>query len=136
MGASFVSIWQDLFRTPSTVTLIHSVKIASVRSYLLSYPLPEPLHLFYYGGERTIVKRDAMLIRVETSDGLVGYGPGEGSEKTRDGIESGIAPFLEGRVLADPDALRIQFIEGPGKDLAQSGSSLLHGGGGALRPAR
>jgi len=53
------------------------MKISSVRSFLLSYPLPEPLKLTYYGGERTIVKRDAMLIRVETDNGLVAYAPGQ-----------------------------------------------------------
>ena len=90
------------------------MKIVSVRSYLLSYPLPEPLSLTYYGGERTIVKRDAMVIRIESASGLVGYGPGEGSEKAKAGIDGVIAPFLEGRVLADPDALRVQFAEGPG----------------------
>ncbi len=92
------------------------MKIASVTSYLLSYPLPEPLKLAYHGGERTILKRDAMLIRIETENGLVGYGPGEGSENAQIGINAAIRPFLEGRLLADPDALRIQFIDGPGKD--------------------
>lgn len=91
------------------------MKIVSVRSHLLSYPLPEPLKLRYHGGHRTVLKRDAMLIRVETENGLVGYAPGEGSEKARDGIECDVAPFLEGRLLADPDALRIQFLEGPAK---------------------
>ena len=56
------------------------MKITSVRSFLMSYPLPEPLKLSFYGGERTIVKRDAMLIRVETDNGLIGYAPGPGSE--------------------------------------------------------
>jgi L-alanine-DL-glutamate epimerase-like enolase superfamily enzyme len=92
------------------------MKIASVRPYLLSYPLPEPIRLPFYGGERTILKRDAMFIRVETDNGLVGYAPGPGSEKAQHEIEKIIAPFLVDRVLADPDALRIQFLEGPGSD--------------------
>ena len=92
------------------------MKISSVRSFLLSYPLPEPLKLTYYGGERTIVKRDAMLIRVETDNGLVGYAPGQGSEPWQDIVTKTIAPFLEGRVLADPDALRVHFVDGPGQD--------------------
>jgi L-alanine-DL-glutamate epimerase-like enolase superfamily enzyme len=96
------------------------VKILSVRSHLLSFPLPEPLQLYYYGGERTIVKRDAMVIRVEAEGGFVGYAPGEGSEKAQQGIDTVVAPFLVGRTLADPDALRVQFIEGPGKDFPQS----------------
>src|SRR5271169_6886179 len=93
------------------------MKIRSVRSHLLSYPFPEPIRLTYHGGERTIVKRDAMLIRVESDNGLVGYAPGEGSENFQEIIHSIIAPFLEGRVLADPDALRVHFMEEPGKNL-------------------
>jgi L-alanine-DL-glutamate epimerase-like enolase superfamily enzyme len=89
------------------------MKITSVRSFLLSYPLDRPLKLPFHGGERTILKRDAMLIRVETDKGLVGYAPGPGSEIAHAAIESTIAPFLEGRSLADPDALRVQFSEQP-----------------------
>ncbi len=92
------------------------MKIARLQSFLLSYPLPEPLKLPFYGGERTIFKRDAMLIRVETDNGLVGYGPGQGSEAAQAAIETVVAPFLQGRVLADPDALRILFLNGPGAD--------------------
>ena len=40
------------------------MKISSVRPHLLSYPFADPIRLPFYGGERTIVKRDAMLIRV------------------------------------------------------------------------
>ena len=94
------------------------MRIRSVRSFLLSYPFPEPIKLVYYGGERTILKRDAMLIRVETDNGLVGYAPGEGSEKAHNTIATSIAPFLEGRILADPDALRIHFMEALGNDRA------------------
>ena len=56
-----------------------NMKLASVRSFLLSCPFPEPLRLPFFGGERTIVKRDAMLIRIEADNGLVGYAPGPGS---------------------------------------------------------
>jgi L-alanine-DL-glutamate epimerase-like enolase superfamily enzyme len=95
--------------------------IESVRSYLLSYPFPEPIRLPFHGGERTILKRDAMLIRVEASNGLVGYAPGPGSLPAQKAIERVIAPFLTGRALADPDALRVQFFQGPGShpDLAK-----------------
>jgi L-alanine-DL-glutamate epimerase-like enolase superfamily enzyme len=97
------------------------MKISSVRPYLLSYPLPEPIRLPFYGGERTILKRDAMFIRVQADNGLVGYAPGPGSEKALREIEQTVAPFLVDRALADPDALRIQFFEGPGAhpDLAR-----------------
>jgi L-alanine-DL-glutamate epimerase-like enolase superfamily enzyme len=92
------------------------MRITTVQSVLLSYPLPEPLRLTYYGGERTIVKRDAMLIRIETVSGYVGYAPGPGSTRARAQIDNTVAPFLTGRKLADPDALRVQFMSGPGKD--------------------
>jgi L-alanine-DL-glutamate epimerase-like enolase superfamily enzyme len=87
------------------------MKIASVRSYLLSYPFAEPIRLPFWGGERTILKRDAMFIRVETNSGLVGYAPGAGHERAQREIAEIIGPFLAGRTLADPDALRVQFLE-------------------------
>src|ERR1700693_1448294 len=92
------------------------MRISSVQAHLLSYPLPEPLKLTHYGGERTIVKRDAMLLRVEADNGLIGYAPGEGTEKAKRAIDAEIAPFLEGRILSDPDVLRVHFLEGPGRD--------------------
>lgn len=101
---------------PDTLKRIR-MRISSVQTHLLSYPLPSPLKLAYYGGQRTIVKRDAMLIRVEADNGLVGYAPGQGSAKAKRGIDSIVGPFLEGRILADPDALRVHFLEGPGRDL-------------------
>src|SRR5713101_2497469 len=93
------------------------MKITSVRSFLLSYPLPEPLKLEFHGGERTIFKRDAMLIRVETDKGLVGYAPGPGSEIAQRAIETTVGPFLESHTLADPDALRVKFFDQPGCSL-------------------
>ena len=94
------------------------MKIDSVDAFLLSYPMPAPVVLPYYGGERTIVKRDAMLVRVRAANGLVGYGPGPGSEELHARIQNIVAPFLTGRVLADPDALRVQFeLSGAGRDV-------------------
>jgi len=89
------------------------MQISSVRAFLLSYPFSEPLRLPFYGGERTILKRDAMLIRIKADSGLTGYGPGPGSEKWQQAIQSTVGPFLEGRTLADPDALRVQFFDSP-----------------------
>lgn len=96
------------------------MQIRSVRSFLLSYVFPEPVELIYYGGHRRIVKRDAMLIRVEADNGLVGYGPGEGSEAAHEMIRGTIAPWLEGRSLRDADALRVLFQAGPGKSTKAS----------------
>jgi len=93
------------------------MKILSVRSYLLSYPFAQPIRLPFWGGERTIVKRDAMFIRVESDNGLTGYAPGPGSESADRAIREIIAPFLTGRSVADPDALRVLFLQGPGANL-------------------
>jgi L-alanine-DL-glutamate epimerase-like enolase superfamily enzyme len=92
------------------------MKIASVKAFLLSYPFERPIDLSYYGGDRTIFKRDAMLIRVETDNALVGYAPGQATEQSKDKVDKIIGPFLEGRALRDPDALRVLFLKGPGKD--------------------
>jgi L-alanine-DL-glutamate epimerase-like enolase superfamily enzyme len=93
------------------------MKIKSVKAFLLSYPFSEPIELPFWGGQRTILKRDAMFIRVETDNGLVGYAPGQGSERAYREITEIVAPFLVDRTLGDPDALRVQFLEGPGADL-------------------
>lgn len=92
------------------------MKISRVQSHLLSYAFPEPIRLTYYGGERTILKRDALVIRIETDEGLTGYAPGQASENAHAAINTTIASFLEGRVLSDPDALRILFADGAGRD--------------------
>src|SRR5215831_4724095 len=57
-----------------------------------------------------------MLIRIETDSGLIGYGPGPADETAQQAIEIGIGAFLQDRILADPDALRVLFMEGPGAD--------------------
>jgi L-alanine-DL-glutamate epimerase-like enolase superfamily enzyme len=85
------------------------MKITAVEAYLLSYPLPEPFP-----------KRDAMLVRVSTDEGLVGYAPGEPTQSSKQIIDRVIAPFLRGRTLADPDALRVLFQQGPGADAEAS----------------
>ena len=92
------------------------MKIVRVEAHLLSFPFPEPIELSYHGGDRRIVKRDAMLIRVECSNGLVGYAPGSATEAVRDLIAQVIGPFLAGQTLADPDAMRVRFHTGPGQD--------------------
>ena len=91
-------------------------RIAGVEPHLLTFSLPEPLVLDYYGGRRVIYKRDAMLIRVVSDKGRVGYAPGLGSDAAQRIIVDTIGPWLLGKSLADPDALRIQFLAGPGKE--------------------
>ena len=91
------------------------MKVTRVQPFLMSVPFAEPIRLPFYGGERTILKRDAMLVRVTTSSRVTGYAPGPGSERVHDAIRDVIAPFLEGHTLSDPDALRIRFESGPGR---------------------
>ncbi len=85
--------------------------IASVACHLLSYPLAEPLRIPHPGGECVVFKRDAMVIRVQTASGLAGFAPGPPDEASRRVVEETIAPFLTGRFLGDPDALRVHFHE-------------------------
>jgi L-alanine-DL-glutamate epimerase-like enolase superfamily enzyme len=70
------------------------MKIADVQGILMSYPFPEPVRLPFWGGERTILKRDAMLIRVTTDGGLIGYAPGPAHERAARDIRDIIRPFL------------------------------------------
>jgi L-alanine-DL-glutamate epimerase-like enolase superfamily enzyme len=87
------------------------LKITRVESFLLSCPLPEPLRLPFWGGERTILKRDAMFIRITTDTGLRGYAPGPADERAQRVIHDEIGPFLEGK---DPrDWSQLEFRGGP-----------------------
>lgn len=51
----------------------------------------------FWGGERTITKRDAMLIRVKADNGLIGYAPGPAHERAAQEIREIIRPFLLSR---------------------------------------
>lgn len=73
------------------------MKITEVKSFLMSYAFKEPLRLPFWGGERTILKRDAMLIRIRADNGLVGYAPGPAHERAAREIRDVIAPFLSGK---------------------------------------
>ena len=73
------------------------MKIARVESFLLSCPLPEPLKLTFWNGERTILKRDAMILRVTADNGLCGYAPGPAHERAAHEIRDVIGPFLQGK---------------------------------------
>ena len=73
------------------------MKITEVHAFLMSFPFTKPLLLPFYGGERTILKRDAMLIRVKADNGLVGYAPGPAHERAAREIHEVIRPFLLGK---------------------------------------
>jgi L-alanine-DL-glutamate epimerase-like enolase superfamily enzyme len=75
----------------------NTVKTTEVQAFLMSYPFAEPVRLPFYGGERTVIKRDAMLIRVKTDNGLVGYAPGPAHERAAHEIHDVIRPFLLGK---------------------------------------
>ena len=81
--------------------------IKSIEPHLLSCPLPEPAVYPFHGGQRTIYKRDAMVVRIEMEDGTVGYGPGPASEDHGRKIEKEISPRLVGTKLSDPS----NFVE-------------------------
>ena len=63
----------------------------------MSCKLPEPRKLVFWGGERTVVKRDAMVIRITTDSGLNGYAPGPAHERAAKEIRDIIGPFLRGK---------------------------------------
>ena len=73
------------------------MKIAKVESFLLSCPLPQPLKLTFWNGERTILKRDAMILRVTSDTGLRGYAPGPAHERAAKEIRDFLGPFLVGK---------------------------------------
>lgn len=73
------------------------MKITAVEAFLLSCPLPEPLKLPFWGGERTILKRDAMILRVTTDGGVRGYAPGPAHDRAAHEIRTVIGPWLLGK---------------------------------------
>jgi len=79
------------------------MKITDVQGLLMSYPFEKPMKLPFWGGERTIVKRDAMLIRITADNGLIGYAPGPAHERAAREIRETIRPFLLGK---DPSQWR------------------------------
>ena len=79
------------------------MKITRVEAFLMSFPMPDPIRLPNRGGVRTILKRDAMLIRVTADNALRGYAPGPAHERAAKETRGPIAAFLEGR---DPRRFR------------------------------
>ena len=113
------------------------MRITNVDAFLMSCPLPEPVKLPFWGGERTILKRDAMLIRISTDAGLTGYGPGPASGQARGEILGAARPHLLGRDPARwPDlrplagAAEIALLDLAGKIEQRPVSELI---GGRLR---
>jgi L-alanine-DL-glutamate epimerase-like enolase superfamily enzyme len=93
------------------------MRITDVQAFLLSSPMPEPIVMEYYGGLRTIFKRDAALVRIQTDGGLTGYGPAPASEEMAETINSLIRDALIG---ADPDTLHPPLGGRGGRDTGQT----------------
>jgi L-alanine-DL-glutamate epimerase-like enolase superfamily enzyme len=64
--------------------------------------MPSPVRLPFYGGERTILKRDALYVKVSTDVGLYGFGPGAASETTAAMVNDRLRELLLGREAGDP----------------------------------
>ena len=62
------------------------MNIAKIEAHILSCVMPEPVILPFKGGIRTIYKRDVLITKVTTDNGLTGYGPGPASEPMADKI--------------------------------------------------
>ena len=74
----------------------------------MSYPLPEEIKLPFWGGARTILKRDAMLIKVSTDTGLCGYGPGPAFSRAVEEIDGVIKSYLIGKDPLDWKTFRFE----------------------------
>jgi L-alanine-DL-glutamate epimerase-like enolase superfamily enzyme len=72
----------------------------------------------YYGGERTIIKRDAALVRVATDSGIVGHGPAPASESASAQINGVIRDRLIGEDPKRIDNLRSKVLGGASGALA------------------
>lgn len=95
------------------------MRITDVQAFLLSSPMPEPIIMEYYGGLRTIFKRDAALVRIQTDGGLTGYrrcppgyGPAPASEEMAETINSLIRDALIGADPGQTEALRARVLSG------------------------
>ena len=86
------------------------MRITKVDGMLMSCPFENPIPLPFHGGLRTVLKRDAMLIRVSTDAGITGFAPGPAHVRAVREIDTAIGPFLEGR---DPSEWRDFEFEAP-----------------------
>ncbi|HEX6223393.1 MAG TPA: mandelate racemase/muconate lactonizing enzyme family protein [Chryseolinea sp.] len=94
------------------------MKITNVQAFLMSYPMDQEIALPFWGGIRTIVKRDAMLIKITADNGLAGYAPGPAFFRAQEEINTVIRSFLLGRnplewkkfqFNGDPDLLKTYY---------------------------
>ena len=97
------------------------MRITDVQAFLLSSPMPEPIVMAYYGGVRTIFKRDAALVRIQTDGGLTGYGPAPASEEMAEAVNSLIRDALVGADPGQTEALMARISTGASADVALGG---------------
>lgn len=98
------------------------MEIADVRGYALSSPIEPVQEREFYGGVRRLLKRDIVLVVIETPDGERGVAPagasssamreyfeGESQATFADLIEREIAPLLEGTSVDQVEDIHAQI---------------------------
>ena len=90
---------------------LEAMKITEARAFLLSCPMPEPVELPFYGGRRTILKRDALYVKVTAEGGIAGFGPGAASETTADLVNEVLRELLVGREVGNPSGFVDEALE-------------------------
>ena len=94
------------------------MRISDLSAWTLSSPIDPPQKRRFYGGVRRLLKRDAVLVRLETTDGAVGFAPGGASSSAMreyfegashggfvDLLESDVADAVSGADVDDPERL-------------------------------
>lgn len=102
------------------------MQIASVRGYALSSPIDPPQERRFFGGTRRLLKRDVVLVVVETRDGERGvatagasssamreYFEGDSQGTFADLVDSTVADALEGETVDEPADAR-DLLSGSG----------------------
>ena len=90
------------------------MRITGVKAHLLTHTLEEPFEMRFALGQRTVFKRDALLIEVETDEGITGWGSGDpGDMGNRSWTPSTVAGQIGeqiGAILKGEDPLAIDAI--------------------------
>jgi D-galactarolactone cycloisomerase len=77
-------------------------RIARIRSYHVMCPLPEPV----ISSQARLLRRDALLVRIETAEGAEGWGECAGfPEMTQTALQTFLGPLAIGRDVFEPDVL-------------------------------
>lgn len=92
------------------------MQITEVSGYALSSPIDPPQERRFHGGHRRLLKRDVVLVVVETKDGERGFAPaGASSSAMREYFEgdtqAAFAEVVEGEVAAALEGESIERVE-------------------------